>query len=864
MTRPEPRLTRFLLVLLGGLCALGLGALAFFTDPVPSSDRGPGRGSQVAAPLVPGRGLAGVEGRDAERPGVDTPAGGAEPTRSALRAARGQDDGEPSTSPERLARLRVTAADGGALVPGVELERVWDEDDRRIRDVALTGGSDGILELRWRGGAILDIELGAPGFERVTVVDVAADPAVGPAVDPAVDPAAGPAGGPAAVVEVALRRGVTLTVSSEGFEEGTEGLLLLYRSLNADGRTTHRQRWELHEALTVEVSPGPLSAVLVVPGMLPSSHRGLNVGPGEQMSLVFTATEGERMRGRVVEKSTRQPLAGVKVQARPAVAGVERGKAGRLAYPPVVTGDDGRFEIEGLPLGPLDLSLAPGFGPPVIRRLTVTEGEAVRTRDLAIGGAAAISGRVRCGEGVDPEGLTVLILAPGELGRLSPDPAKGGAVLVDGESRRRGAVAEVLEDGSFRCETAPAGRPVGVLAQAGAAMGFVRLDGPLLPGEEREGIELELTRPDLAVLRVVNDLDEPVSAVEISARLVLTGSAEGGVGAMWSRAQQYQDAAGRFETGFPADAIRRVRLSAEGHLPLHTSWPMVGGAPAPEPTLQMVACSPLELLVLDEYRFAVKGARIEAWPDDLSAKDAGSRRLLRTARCDGRGRATLELDRAVGDWIVRARASGHRDGEEIRWSKGRAGELRMVLQREPRPAPASISGRLVRLGDGSPIPGLRFGGLRGGVAVLDGADFELKGIRPGRVQIVAEAPGYERVRLPVDQLEPGQAVEISELHTQTTARVRVTVSDRAGNWPRKAKVRLLRIGEDRGGRQDVPKKITFPAVGDAEGGFEHGGVPRTRWLLAVDHPQYARFREIVAVRSRRSEFEVTLQPKKPR
>ncbi|MDG1490664.1 MAG: carboxypeptidase-like regulatory domain-containing protein, partial [Planctomycetota bacterium] len=176
----------------------------------------------------------------------------------------------------------------------------------------------------------------------------------------------------------------------------------------------------------------------------------------------------------------------------------------------------------------------------------------------------------------------------------------------------------------------------------------------------------------------------------------------------------------------------------------------------------------------------------------------------------------------------------------------------------------SISGRVVRRGDGAAVPGLRFSGLRGGVAVMDGADFELKGIRPGRVQVVAEAPGYEPLRLPVDRLEPGQTVELPEFRTQATVKVGVTVSDSAGNRVRKAKVRLLRLGQDRGGRPDVPKKITFPSVGDVDARYERGGVPRTRWLLAVDHPSYAKFREIVSVRSPGCEVAVTLLGKKPR
>ena len=168
-------------------------------------------------------------------------------------------------------------------------------------------------------------------------------------------------------------------------------------------------------------------------------------------------------------------------------------------------------------------------------------------------------------------------------------------------------------------------------------------------------MELFLERPDPARLRVVNDLDEPVTGLETSVRFLMSTSAAGGSGAMWSRDQQLMDAGGRFELPFPADAVRRIRIRAEGHLPLDTSWPLVGGKPAVEPTFQMIACSPVGVLVQDESGFAVSGARVEAWPRGQTLSDAGSARMLRTSRCNGRGRATLELDREVADWVVRAR-----------------------------------------------------------------------------------------------------------------------------------------------------------------------------------------------------------------
>lgn len=843
MTRPKHRPIRSVLVAVAAACAVGLCALAVLTDPAVPADPTVGRPADPRQ-ADPGTGtLTGVDGRAGD-PGSE-PEGAAEfgVSRSSIQAEVEPLDEASADRTRRLARLRVTSADEGKIVGSVELGRLWDGDERLMRGAELSIGEDGMVELRWQGGETVDVEIEAAGFERVTIVDIADDPS--------------------SVVEVRMRRGATLTLSSEGFEEGAEGLIVLYRSPKADGRAVLRQDWKLEQEQRVDVPPGPLSAVLIAPGQPPSSRLGFDAAPGEALHMVFKANRGELLRGRVVEKTTRRPLAGVEVQARPRISGLG-GEIARLAYRPVVTDVDGRFEIDGLPLGPLDLSLAPAFGPPVIRQVHVAEGEAARTRDLAVGGPASVSGRVRLGEGLEPEDLAVLIIAPGELSRLHPDPALGGGGLLGGKSVKRGAVAKVSADGSFRCDSAPAGRPIGVLAQSGSAMAYVKLPIALRAGEERKGVELHLERPAPALLRVVNDLDEPVPGVEASVRFLVSTSAAGGSGAMWSRDQLLLDPGGRFELPFPANAVRRIRLDAEGHLPLDTSWPLVGGEPAAGPTFQLIACSPVEVLVQNDSGFAVSGARVEAWPRGQTSGDAGAARMLRAARCNGRGRTTLELDRGVADWVVRARASGHRLGDEVAVSKGSGAELRLVLEREEAPSPGSISGRLTRRGDGGEVPGLEFGGLRGGVAVMDGVDFELRGIRPGRVQIVASAPGFESVSIPVDQLEPGQSLQVPELSTQRTLSAEVAVRDGAGNRVRRAKVRLLRLGEGRGGRGDVPKKLSFPLVGDPEGRFRRGGIPRGKWILAVDHPSYARFRETVTITRSEWTFEVTLGRKKAR
>ena len=61
-----------------------------------------------------------------------------------------------------------------------------------------------------------------------------------------------------------------------------------------------------------------------------------------------------------------------------------------------------------------------------------------------------------------------------------------------------------------------------------------------------------------------------MEAVEARVRFAL------GAAATWSASEELVASDGRFECGAAATAVRRIRLAAEGHLPMETSWPVVG------------------------------------------------------------------------------------------------------------------------------------------------------------------------------------------------------------------------------------------------------------------------------------------------
>jgi hypothetical protein len=208
-------------------------------------------------------------------------------------------------------------------------------------------------------------------------------------------------------------------------------------------------------------------------GFAPTLVRGLTIPPGEKafdLGSVVLAV-GERMEGHV-EGPDGQPLEGVEIQvdrndltsARLTWAGSPPRKTG------IVTGADGRFELDGLKAGePVSLHVArQGYAPATVSGLQPPLDEPVR---VVLSPASRVAGRV--------------------LNEKS-DPVVAALVLL---RRERGIVGmgHTDNEGRFTLDAVPAGR----FALDTSAQGYLpgRREGiEIAPGSDPEDLEIVLLR----------------------------------------------------------------------------------------------------------------------------------------------------------------------------------------------------------------------------------------------------------------------------------------------------------------------------------------------------------------------------------
>jgi RNA polymerase sigma factor (sigma-70 family) len=191
-------------------------------------------------------------------------------------------------------------------------------------------------------------------------------------------------------------------------------------------------RYDARGAFAFEDLPaGSYKSIVVAEGRTPSDELSVPIAPGPAAppALTFRLRAGARLHGQVIDRATRQPIAGARVAIE--------GKAGLAGSVPlaaeVVSGADGRFELRGAPagrlsvlvsaaahhgrvLGGLDMPAAEDLGPLEVDLQPTKEGEQPRIELIGIGAVMA------------PKGGVIV------LGELASSGAAAKAGLVPGDS----------------------------------------------------------------------------------------------------------------------------------------------------------------------------------------------------------------------------------------------------------------------------------------------------------------------------------------------------------------------------------------------------------------------------------------------
>ncbi len=658
-------------------------------------------------------------------------------------------------------------------------------------------------------------------------------------------------------IPLALLREARLLVRCDGYPVGATGQLYLWN--DSDGRRSDADRavdWPGTAEFTVDaLEPGPLSVALSVPGFPVVTRQALFVAGGETLVVDIVARDGETARGIVVDLETGASVADVRVVARPEVSGL-RPEIERDPYAPVTTGLDGRFEITGLPRGQVDIQLITSDGATHDRDILVIEGNATREHRLSVRGTASLAGRVLPGEGASLVGLSVVATTRDSARRVR----RGETGLRVPE----GGVAAVLgPDGGFSLDRVPSGRRLALVATSDDALVTMLEISALGRGEEREGVVLDLTARERLRFRLTTGDAAPPS--EVSAQL--NGDRPSGGRGWSSRARLTADEDGGYTLAAEVGSPTRIRLRAEGFLETVADWPSDLAPGSPPPTFELRPSRRLTVEVAGAHGGALRGARVRVFtpPPDASptASAGGSGGRGRTAgtseRTDAYGRATLDLD-PDGDWLVRVDARGYQARTDLTVPAGSNARMRVVLDELPRVEPARVEGRIVRAGSGAALNELRFDGLRGGTALVEGVRFELVGLAPGpNVSVVVHSRGFESFRLPISDLEEGARVDVGELVMRGATRVDITVFAEEGSALRDASVRLDRLPKAKGGRDEVPPFVRFPGRAEGAGLYRRESVPRATWQLVVRRRGYRTHSQELEVQGGRVQKRVVLQ-----
>jgi protocatechuate 3,4-dioxygenase beta subunit len=477
--------------------------------------------------------------------------------------------------------------------------------------------------------------------------------------------------------------------------------------------------------------------------------------PGTKLELYLTP--GASVRG-TVRGPDRRPLAGASVLVEPAMFG------GSGATTSVERTDNaGRFEAFGLaPPGAWHvIAFHTDFAPTVMPVTLQANAEA--RLDLALGPAARARGRLVDADQRPLRGTLVLQELDGEVVRPSL-----------GELLR----AESDEQGRFTIERLPrAPLALGVTARSYAPR---RLEAAPAAAELDLG-DVVMER-GLVIRGRVRDADgRAIADAKVQALMQQMPLRR-------TTADGFTEVDGTFLLAGLEPGLYSVRAEASGY-GMGTARTTAGGEPA-DIVLQIAGS--ITGTVVDE-----KGAPVPAF--DVSATPTEQGESFRPAWGDGsEGRFEL-TDVAAGEWLVLVKAPEKVEGR-VSGVKVRMGAATDVGRVRLTPGVA-VRGRVTDSA-GSPVAGAnvstetpgRFGpvqraGSRGAFSDMNGA-FELSGLEPGRVDVVADHPDYARSRAGGVDVDPALGATDVRITLTRGGRVEGTVRRRDGRPVERATVRV--------------------------------------------------------------------------
>ncbi|QDV07735.1 hypothetical protein Poly30_32660 [Planctomycetes bacterium Poly30] len=851
---------------------------------------------ETIGPSEPEQGEPPAEGADLAIPASKEPgADEISAARSSLDPQRSSLGESAAIETEYRAVLLVQDLATGLPIEGAAVGEVFRGGEavkaRRGEDAAVSG-EDGRLEVAaWipSGPDVapelrLDVRIVAAGYVEAIASSLSAVPSAG----------SGDAADSRAILPprvVSLQRAGALVLDIIGAPAGSAGELAVWFDYSARGRRPDLSlEWPIQPkrgtgepAVGVEagaggsirvvledLTPGSFSVALAIRGRPVAFQQSLALLPGERLQVSLPVKQGEIASGVVLDLETRQPVPGVSLQMKPEIPGLPA-RIDELPYPAVLTDARGAFSIAGLPLGVIQAVLVTVDGATHPRDVTVVPGNQTRSHELRVRGSAALAGTVSVPEGMSASGVQVLVTTADAAPRVQD--RDGRLQVEDGFGPGVFALVD-LRTGEFSAEHVPSGRKLVVYAIApGTSLGIATVS-ELKRGERRERVQVVLLPRADRLFRVTSTTGEIIGDVRASflGAWTVGGDAESTASnrrapARWTARDTIEARHDGLFVASPAlGEIERVRIWWGDRARGAFEWPAANVEEVPH--FELTPEPRVAFEVTGSDGLAIRGARIVASLQNGGDGQRSRRGPTSTARTDEFGRAYLALPvpaDAEGSTAcsLRVIADGFVTRSDLEVDLGDAlpaEARRVVMERPPRIEWARITGRLAQP-NGDLVPGPRFDGLRGGTVRIDEHDFEIRGLRPGRHEIVVHCDRFESLRLPAIRLEPGEHLDMGELTMRFGTRVDVLVKDAKGRPVREAQVQLVRLPDRQSGRTGLPRSVDFPRSSQPVGLFRRANVPRARWRLVVSHPGHEVYREVVSVTGSVKRLSVALKAK---
>lgn len=513
-------------------------------------------------------------------------------------------------------------------------------------------------------------------------------------------------------------------------------------------------------ALFRDGAPTPLEESAAGPGA-PGEKGPLASAPGPGAAAATPeAAAGEAaaapgpngavLAGRVVERRERTAVAGVAVfleKGEPRGFGDFERKSPEIPKPGPFRGDAdaaGAFRLDGVPPGTYQVFAASdAYYCPAPRVVTVGAGEAALDLEIEVARAGAVSGVV-----TDRHGMPVV------SARVESAPGFESLVLLQqsrnlGRSGRR----ETTTDGGgiFVLAGLPEGRGYRLSAEKDGYAPGAKAGVAVRPGEETRFVNIVLLRGGRLRGTVTGPDEKPVAGAEARLDPVATSDWFGGERA---RAATKADAAGAFSFEAVPPGKRRLVVDAPGFAPFTSDViEFEDEKDAPPLAVRLAEGLVIRGRVLDAAGAPLEGATVTA----AIANRRGGPPTGRRATSDATGAyAVAGLDDAnyvltaiAPDYDLAQRMNVPAGAEAIDFAlKKNAGISGTVLLPGGEPMAARFSVRATAA-DGPAFP---FGG--GGAGGFPGRSqkeesfsdpqgrFLLKGVRAGKVNVVAKAEGY--------------------------------------------------------------------------------------------------------------------------